>query len=677
MKKRILYSTVAALMIFPAISMAEESEQNKITTLDEVVVTATRGPKDIKTVPANITVITADEIAGSGASSLVELLEGQANIHFRTFSGNVSQAQIDLRGFGENGFGRTLVMLDGRRLNRLDMSSINWTQLPLEQIERIEVVRGSGSVLYGDAAVAGVIHIITKKGTVDPSITAALQIGEDGFHNESAGIIGSSERFSYSVNAANQQTDGWRDRTAFQSYGGGFQLEYDISDNVSISGGVSYNETNFELPGSLTSSELAQDRTQSQPGHTGDESEIKSQNANLLVEGSFGNLGDLEVNLVYGDSETIITMLSYWPPAQFSISDSDSLGVQPKYILESNHGYFSNQLVTGVDIYHETLTVDKYSDAARQNKTHSTDLERDTVGWYVRDEISINSNYILSGGARIERAEIHGRSVTLATSTVDFDAEKDHKGEVFELGATWLPKENMKFYTRYSTVYRYPFVDEQATFYGYGTDTFLNDIEAEEGQSLEAGFEINPVQDLTVGLNLFQIDMEDEISWNELTFRNENLDDTRHRGLEMFFEYKLPEIVILQVNYTYQESTFESGPNNGNDVPLTANILFAASLDLTLPYDLHLIPGLHYVDDSYISQDFDNNTEKLDAYTVVDLLLRYKKTIGQGQLTAFLGVANLLDEEYSTHGTDGQGWGDNTFYPSPGRKFFGGISGSF
>ncbi len=175
------------------------------------------------------------------------MLENQANIHFRTFSGNASQAQIDLRGFGENGFGRTLVMLDGRRLNRLDLSSINWTQIPLEQIERIEVVRGSGSRFYTVMQpLQASSHIITKKGAVDPSITGALQIGEDDFHNESAGIIGSSGKFSYSVNAAKQQTDGWRDRTAFQSYGGGFQLGYDISDNLSISGGASYNKTDFD-----------------------------------------------------------------------------------------------------------------------------------------------------------------------------------------------------------------------------------------------------------------------------------------------------------------------------------------------------------------------------------------------------------------------------------------------
>lgn len=645
MKKKLCYSTVAALMIFPAISLAEKSEESKIKTLDEVVVTATRSPKDIKKVSANVTVINAEEIANSGASSIVEVLESQANIHFRTFSGNSSQAQIDLRGFGENGFGRTLVLLDGRKLNRLDMASINWTQLPLDQIERIEVVRGSGSVLYGDAAVAGVIHIITKKGAIDASISAALQIGEDGFYTVTAGVLGSSDKFSYSVSAADQQTDGWRDRTAMQSTGGGLQLGYDLSDSLSVSGGASYNKTDYEMPGSLTKVELAQDRTQPQPGHTGDESENENRNANFLIEGSWGKRGDLEVNLVYGDSENTSTMLSYWPPAQFSISDSRSLGVQPKYILQSDHGSFSNQLVTGVDIYHENLTVDKYSDAARQNKTHNTEMERDTLGWYIRDEISLGREFILSGGARIERADIHGRSVTLATSTVDFDAKKDHKGEVFELGATWLPRENMKFYTRFSTVYRYPFIDEQATFYGYGSDTFLSDINAEKGQSLEAGFEIDPMENLSIGLNLYQIDMEDEINWNEVTYRNENLDDTRHRGLEMFLDYDLEEIFDLKVNYTYQESTFEAGPYKGNDVPLVPNNILTLSLDLSLPYDIHFIPSMQYIDDSYLSQDFNNNTEKLDAYTVVDLLLRYKTNDRQAQLTVFLGLNNLFDKE--------------------------------
>ena len=671
MNKTILYSTVAALMIFPAISMAEEMEEQTIKTLDEVVVTATRAPKDIKKFPGNVTVISAEEIADSGASSIVGVLEKQANIHVRTFSGNSSQAQIDLRGFGENGFGRTLVMLDGRRLNRLDLSSIDWTQIPLEQIERIEVVRGSSSVLYGDAAVAGVIHIISKKGAVEPIISGGLQIGEDNFLDITASVIGSSDKFSYSAHAANQQTDGWRDRTAYQAYGGGFQLGYDISNSLSVSGGASYNKTDLELPGTLTSDELTEDRTQAQPGHTDDESENEYKKANFILESSLGNLGDVEVNFVYGNDEIKSTIHSWW---SFNDSDSDLIGLQPKYVLESDHGSFSNQLITGVDIYHQTLTVDRFSDAARQNKTQHTNIERDTVGWYVRDEISIGSNYILSGGFRIENAETHGRSVNLGTSTVVFDEEKDHKGKPFELSATWLPKENMKFYTRYSTVYRYPFVDEQASYYGFG-DAFLSDLEAEEGQSLDLGFEINPVQDFSVALNLFQIDMENEISWNQITWRNENLDDTRHRGLEMFLKYGQENIFDLSVNYTFQKTTFEAGPNEGNEVPLVPNNLLAASLDLFLPYSINLITIVQYVDDSYLSQDFDNNTAKLDDYTVVDVLFRYKRNIGQTQLTAFLRVANLFDEEYSTIGIDNQSWGgENTYYPSPGRQFFGGIS---
>lgn len=673
MRKKILYSTVAALMIFPSMLMAEESEDQKIKTLDEVVVTATRASKDIKKVPANVTVISAEEIADSGASNIIEILESQANIHIRTFSGNPSQAQIDLRGFGENGFGRTLVLLDGRKLNRPDMQSITWTQFPLDHIERIEVVRSSASVLYGDAAVSGVIHIITKKGTVDPSFTASIQAGEDGFHDERAGVIGSSDRFTYSVSVSNQQTDGWRERTGYDSYGGGLQLGYDISDSLGVSGGISYNRTDFEMPNALTSAEIAQDPTQS--GFTSDEAENEFYNYNLLLEGSFGNWGDPSINLVYGTSENISTRFSWW---SFGVYDIESIGIQPKYVLETDHGRFRNKLITGFDLYYETLIVDLYAEAARLNRNRTTEIDKDTVGWYIHDEISIDDTIILSGGARIERSETHGRLNDFVTPANNFDKEKDHDGEVFDLSATWLPKDNLKFYTRFSTVYRYPFVDEQANYSGWGMDDLNTDLEAEEGKSFEAGIEINPAEDFIFGLTLFNIDMEDEISLNPVTWVNDNMDDTRHRGLEMSLDYGVDGVFDLSVNYTHQETTFEAGPNVGNDVPLVPHNLLSASLDLTLPYDIHLIPYLQYIDNSYLSGDTNNNTEKLDEYTVVDLLLRYKTRIRNIQLTAFLKVTNLFDEEYSTWGLDNMEWFfPNQFYPAPGRKFYGGISGTF
>ncbi|MBW2467005.1 MAG: TonB-dependent receptor, partial [Deltaproteobacteria bacterium] len=426
-------------------------------------------------------------------------------------------------------------------------------------------------------------------------------------------------------------------------------------------------------PNALTSIEIVQDPTQS--GFTSDEAENKYYNYNLLLEGSFGSLGDPSVNLVYGTSENISTRFSWWSFGDYKI---ETIGIQPKYVLSTTHGQLENRLVTGVDLYYETLTVDMYGEAARLNRTRTTEIEKDTVGWYIHDEISIGGNIILSGGVRFESSETHGKLNDLITPANNFDKEKEHDGEVFDLSATWLPKDSMKLYTRFSRVYRYPFVDEQANYSGWGADDLNTDLEAEEGKSIEAGLEINPSQNFTYGLTLFNIDMEDEISLNPVTWVNDNMDDSRHRGLEMYLDYGLEDVFDLRVNYTYQESTFEAGLNIGNDIPLVPNNLFAASLDLTLPHNIHLIPSLKYVDDSYLSGDTNNNTEKLNDYTVVDLLLRYKKSFRNTQLTVFFKIANIFDEEYSTWGIDNAEWGfPNQFYPAPGRKFYGGISGTF
>ena len=126
-----------------------------------LVVTASRRESNILSSPAFTSVITSTEIAESGSSNLVELLSRQAGLNFSSYS-NEAQAQVSLRGFGENSFGRVLVLVDGRRLNNPDMQGLNWLAIPLESIERIEILHGPGSVLYGNNAIGGVINIITK-----------------------------------------------------------------------------------------------------------------------------------------------------------------------------------------------------------------------------------------------------------------------------------------------------------------------------------------------------------------------------------------------------------------------------------------------------------------------------------------------------------------------------------
>ena len=137
--------------------------QEKEVTLEEVVVTATRDAEEIRKIPANVTVITKEEIEQTHARTVVDVLRDKVDVVVTDFYGNGKSSAVDIRGFGETGPLNTLVLVDGRRVNEIDLSGVDWSQIPLDQVERIEIVRGAGSVLYGDNAVGGVINIITKK----------------------------------------------------------------------------------------------------------------------------------------------------------------------------------------------------------------------------------------------------------------------------------------------------------------------------------------------------------------------------------------------------------------------------------------------------------------------------------------------------------------------------------
>ncbi len=128
-----------------------------------VLVEATRFPEDVRRLPASTTVITAGELARSPARTLPELLSGEVGVAMRDlFGNNAATTSVDLRGFGATGSQNTLVLVDGRRVSDLDLSSVQWSAVPLASIERIEILRGSGAVLYGDAATSGIINIVTR-----------------------------------------------------------------------------------------------------------------------------------------------------------------------------------------------------------------------------------------------------------------------------------------------------------------------------------------------------------------------------------------------------------------------------------------------------------------------------------------------------------------------------------
>ena len=162
----ILFSLIPAALFAQAQNSAEDSvgaEEGGVKTLDAYEVTALRFADSVFDVPASTQNISSDAIEKSGLVSVPDVLRRHAGVNVRNTGLSPFTAELSMRGFGENSGQRVMVIVDGQRLNTLDLSFINWAQLPLENIENIEVMRGPQTAAYGNYAESGVVKITTKR----------------------------------------------------------------------------------------------------------------------------------------------------------------------------------------------------------------------------------------------------------------------------------------------------------------------------------------------------------------------------------------------------------------------------------------------------------------------------------------------------------------------------------
>ena len=695
MKKDLVFWFCWMICLFPSVFMevpvfAQTSSPAEPVRMEEVVVTATRDREEVRRVPSSVSVITAEDIKQSGATSVVDVLDKLEGIQVRSYSGNSPEAMIDLRGFGgENPFGKTLILLDGRRLNRPDMHSANWFQIPLGNIERIEVVRGANVVLYGDNAIGGVINIITKKGKGRPVVSATATAGSYGLNNERIGISGKQDKLAYAANGENYFSWGYRERSKLASQSGSLDLGYDLSDHFQLSLGFAGNHTNYDLPGALTKDQMTSDRRQYQPATPqnwsnaadNDDGMDKSGRINLGVQAMREQLGQLDLFFSYGKNAFAYNMPS-WNTNQYTNTDMDSYAFNPKYVLDGHLFGFQNKIVAGVDYYNEPYAKNTWDNRERTVKTGWAELRRETMEYYVRDEFMPWENLILAAGYRAGGTILGGNYTDSQNAANSFyNQEKRHPAEAYEGAATLLIGKKSNLYGKYSRIYRIPFLDEQASFNGWGGGFYTN-LDKERGQSMELGTLLYPHDSLKISLSVFRIDMEDEIAWNDSTKRNENLDRTRHQGAEGAISWNIKGYVTITGQYTYHLATFEDGQYNKNELPLVPNRIMGASADIMLPYNFTLRPEVRYVSDCYLSGDYNNDAEKLSSYILYNLFLSYNRKLDVRKrpftFRAFIGVENIGNEKYAGFGSANVSWGGlNTYYPMPERSYKGGLTFEF
>lgn len=225
-----------ALAVSAAFSLSASAEEKK---LDPVVVTAARTPQIAKEVLADNVVITAEDLARSGSTSLADVLQRQRGIELSRTGGPGAQSSIFLRGTDNK---QNVVLVDGVRVGSSTSGGASWNAIPLSQIDRVEIVYGPLSTMYGADAVGGVIQIFTKQGDGAPAPTASAGVGTYATRNAEAGVSGSSAGLRYAIRAAHERSDGFSaskptasaftfnaDKDGYESTSASGQLGYELA----------------------------------------------------------------------------------------------------------------------------------------------------------------------------------------------------------------------------------------------------------------------------------------------------------------------------------------------------------------------------------------------------------------------------------------------------------------
>ncbi|MDR2334656.1 MAG: TonB-dependent receptor [Burkholderiaceae bacterium] len=202
---------LALAAAFPSFSQTLLAQAATESTLRETVVTATRVEQPLSDLVADVSIIDSETIRNSGAVGVVDVLARVPGIQFTRNGGPGNTSSVYVRG-GENRF--TAVYLDGVRIDSQSTGGVVWEQLPLSQIDRIEVLRGPAAAVYGSDAVSGVIQLFTKKGEGKPAPYVGVGVGSRGTRTAEAGVSGSSGAIDYSVGVAHEGSDGFNIRPA-------------------------------------------------------------------------------------------------------------------------------------------------------------------------------------------------------------------------------------------------------------------------------------------------------------------------------------------------------------------------------------------------------------------------------------------------------------------------------
>ncbi|ADQ14784.1 TonB-dependent receptor plug domain-containing protein [Halanaerobium hydrogeniformans] len=496
MLKRAVLVLLAALLIF----VIPVGAQEDVIDLDEVVVTASRYEEAIMDTPVSIEVISQEDIAQSNSQNVADLLNTYTGVSITDFGGPAGAKQVNIRGASAS---QVLILLDGQPINEPQNGGFDLGLIPTNNIERIEVIKGPASVIYGANAMGGVVNIITKDIEVEPQTRVSLNYGS---YNNFTYELSHSQRFDdlgVYLSYLNRDSDGLEDGEKLEQETVFARLNYQLSNHSDLTFTFEDNTSDKIIGGSV------------QDDH-------------------FQNL-NLKWNTQKENRDTSVSVFRNYQERLYPSDGSKHERYQTGLNI-NNTNYFDNHILN-------------YGFEIKEDDVESTDIiggqqKNTNKALYIQDDWGINDQLNLKIGARYDDHEEYGSELSP------------------QIGANYKLSDNYSLVASAAQAFRAPTFDDLYGTYPPNPDWFFPgfegnpDLKAETSDNYEIGLRFN-FQNTSGQLSLFQRKVDNLITSFEDNGINTriNIEGTSEfKGIELGLDRKLAENINTKLNYTYLDA---------------------------------------------------------------------------------------------------------------------------
>lgn len=639
-----------------AVALATSSVSHAATELAPVTAAASRLPGIVEQLPVGTLTLTQDDIRNSTATNLADLLDSIAGVETRRLFGlNGSRASVDMLGFGPTGNDNVLVLLNGRRINAPDLSELNLSLVPRSAIERIEVLPGAGSVLYGEGATGGVINIVTRDEYQDGG--GAILRGGD-YDTLGGSVWASTGQDDISLMASAESLDslGYRDNNEIRQRSGFLDLRRN-GEGLDWNLTLVTNDERIGLPGPRGQSPGNNDLEEDPTGTSSPSDWAREDGYSIMPGLAFDLSKQVRFNLDLSSRERNRSAY-YQNFFYYEESELKSWSVSPRLTALLETGPVFHTLTLGSDILDDKLLRPSSSSPATiSDPSYQKNVRRDESSQYIHDVMQLGEQWSVTLGAR--QTTLETRSYTFFAPNFESEFEKRDTLEMYQAGLQFRPQPELAIFLNGEKSARLPNADEVAS----GNP---EPLEPQTGKLVTTGMRWGSEGQRST-LTLWYGKFKDEILFLQSTpfCCNVNLDDqTRRRGVTLNSRFRLDDSLWLTVNASRQEARFAEGALRGNDLPLVPKVTAYAQFDWQATGWLTASLSRRYVGERRLDGDLDNSSDRLDAYDWTDLVLRGER----GNWHASAGVYNLEDALVYDSGIE---TGPDSFsaYPLPDRHF--------